>query len=126
MTILKRVLCGLGLAAGLLASGLPAAPASAETLRVLAWDGYADPDWVKEFSAETGIDAKVVFIGSDDEIWAKIKGSEGKDFDVDQYQTLTPNAITLNPNQATPAGAYSSGLQTPTTRSYGINLNISF
>ena len=49
---------------------------------MLAWEGYADPDWVKEFTAETGIDVNVVFIGSDDEIWAKIKGSEGKDFDV--------------------------------------------
>ena len=49
---------------------------------MLAWEGYADQDWVKEFTAETGIDVNVVFIGSDDEIWAKIKGSEGKDFDV--------------------------------------------
>ena len=58
-------------------------PASAPaSLRVLAWEGYADQDWVKEFTAETGIDVNVVFIGSDDEIWAKIKGSEGKDFDV--------------------------------------------
>jgi TonB-linked SusC/RagA family outer membrane protein len=49
-----------------------------------------------------------------------------KDFDVDQYQTLNSSAVTLNPNSPTPAGAYTSGLQTPTTRSYGFNLNISF
>src|SRR5689334_25236702 len=65
-----------------LAAGLWASTASAEALRVLAWEGYADADWVKDFTKETGIDVKVVFIGSDDEIWAKIKGSEGKDFDV--------------------------------------------
>ena len=58
------------------------AAAMAKELRVLAWDGYADDDWVKEFEKETGADVKVVIIGSDDEIWAKIKGSEGKDFDV--------------------------------------------
>ena len=58
------------------------AHAMAKELRVLAWDGYADDDWVKEFEKQTGADVKVVFIGSDDEIWAKIKGSEGKDFDV--------------------------------------------
>ena len=53
--------------------------------------------------------------------------SRFKDFDVDQYQTLTPGAATLNPNSGvSPAGAYTSGLQTPTTRSYGINLNLSF
>jgi putative spermidine/putrescine transport system substrate-binding protein len=111
MTLLKRVLCGAGLAASLLTAGIFAAPASAaETLRVLAWDGYADPDWVKEFIAETGIDTKVVFIGSDDEIWAKIKGSEGKDFDVMAVNTaqlqryidaklVTPWDLSAIPNQ---------------------------
>lgn len=71
----------LGLAFGITMS-LPASAAMAENLRVLAWDGYADADWVKEFTDTTGIGVDVVFIGSDDEIWAKIKGSEGKDFDV--------------------------------------------
>ena len=55
---------------------------AAKQLRVMAWDGYADDDWVKEFQEQTGSTANVVFIGTDDEIWAKIKGSEGKDFDV--------------------------------------------
>jgi putative spermidine/putrescine transport system substrate-binding protein len=84
--------------------------ASAETLRVLAWDGYADPDWVKEFTKDTGIDVSVVFIGSDDEIWAKIKGSEGKDFDVMAVNTaqlqryidanlVTPWDLSNIPNQ---------------------------
>ena len=57
-------------------------PAPAEELRVMAWQGYADDDWVKEFEKETGAKVNVVFIGTDDEIWAKIKGSEGKDFDL--------------------------------------------
>ena len=52
--------------------------------------------------------------------------SRYKDFDVDQYQSLQPGAVTLNPNSPTAAGAYTAGLQTPTTRSYGFNLNISF
>jgi putative spermidine/putrescine transport system substrate-binding protein len=56
--------------------------AEAKELRVLAWHGYADDDWVKEFERQTGADVNIVFIGTDDEIWAKIKGSEGKDFDV--------------------------------------------
>ena len=77
MTGLKHLLRTAALAAGLWAS-----TASAEALRVLAWEGYADADWVKDFTKETGIDVNVVFIGSDDEIWAKIKGSEGKDFDI--------------------------------------------
>ena len=66
-----------------LALTLSAASAlAAEELRILAWQGYADDDWVKEFEQETGVDVNVVFIGTDDEIWAKIKGSEGKDFDL--------------------------------------------
>lgn len=71
-----------GLASMALGLGLMATTALAENLRVMAWEGYADADWVKEFTKETGIDVDVVFIGSDDEIWAKIVGSEGKDFDV--------------------------------------------
>lgn len=77
MTSLKTIVGAAALAAGLWVSA-----ASAETLRVLAWEGYSDPDWVKDFTKDTGIDVDVVFVGSDDEIWAKIKGSEGKDFDV--------------------------------------------
>jgi putative spermidine/putrescine transport system substrate-binding protein len=69
-------------AAILAVSALTAGNVSAQDLRILAWEGYADSDWVKAFEEETGADVSVVFIGSDDEIWAKIKGSEGKDFDV--------------------------------------------
>jgi len=64
-----------------LAAGL-AMPAAAKELRILAWQGYADDDWVQEFKGQCGCDVSVVFIGTDDEIWAKIKGSEGKDFDL--------------------------------------------
>lgn len=77
---IKRLLTGIAFAS--LTLSLMASAARAETLRVMAWDGYADKDWVADFTKETGIDVDVVFIGSDDEIWAKMKGSEGKDFDV--------------------------------------------
>jgi len=102
---LKKLLCG-----AVLAAGLWTAQAQAEALRVLAWEGYADADWVKDFTKETGIDVNVVFIGSDDEIWAKIKGSEGKDFDVIAVNTaqlqryidaklVTPWDLSAIPNQ---------------------------
>ena len=57
-------------------------PPSAEELRILAWQGYADDDWVAEFEKETGAEVSVVFAQTDDEIWSKIKGSEGEDFDL--------------------------------------------
>src|SRR5258708_32563030 len=80
-SVMRGALPVLAAAATVLAASW-SAPAQAKELRVLAWDGYADDDWVKEFEKKTGADVKVVIIGSDDEIWAKIKGSEGKDFDV--------------------------------------------
>src|SRR5512132_165929 len=69
----------VGLAAAF-AFGEPAF--AAKQLRVLAWEGYADPDWVQAFEKQYDADVSVVFVGTDDEIWAKIKGSEGEDFDV--------------------------------------------
>ncbi len=99
-----------GMAAASLAVSMMASAAFAENLRVMAWDGYADKDWVKEFTAETGIGIDVVFIGSDDEAWAKMKGSEGKDFDVFAVNTaqlqryiaadlVTPIDVDALPNQ---------------------------
>jgi putative spermidine/putrescine transport system substrate-binding protein len=84
--------------------------AVAKELRILAWEGYADDDWVKDFEKESGADVSVVFIGTDDEIWAKIKGSEGKDFDLFAVNTAqlqryidagltTPIDLSKIPNQ---------------------------
>lgn len=98
-----------GLVAGIGLSQMTSS-ALADNLRVLAWDGYADADWVKEFTATTGIGVDVVFIGSDDEVWAKIKGSEGKDFDIFAVNTaqlqryinadlVSPIDVSLLPNQ---------------------------
>ena len=56
---LRLATIGLGI-------GLMTSAALAANLRVLAWDGYADPDWVKDFTAATGIGVDVVFIGSDE------------------------------------------------------------
>ncbi len=98
-------------ASALLAASPPmTGKAIAKELRILAWEGYADDDWVKEFEKESGADVSVVFIGTDDEIWAKIKGSEGKDFDLFAVNTAqlqryidagltTPIDLSKIPNQ---------------------------
>jgi TonB-linked SusC/RagA family outer membrane protein len=49
--------------------------------------------------------------------------SRYKDVDVDQY---TQGTYSQNSNGTYNASSYTSGLQTPTTRSYGFNLNLSF
>ena len=95
---------------------------AAEELRILAWQGYADDDWVKEFEKETGADVNVVFIGTDDEIWAKIKGSEGKDFDLFAVNTAQLQryidaglAAPARPGQAAEPEADAAALPGPVT-----------
>jgi putative spermidine/putrescine transport system substrate-binding protein len=104
----RRAALGMALAAPAILRTTSAL--AAKELRVMAWDGYADDDWVKAFEAESGAKVSVVFIGTDDEIWAKIKGSEGKDFDVFAVNTAqlqryidggltTPHDLSKIPNQ---------------------------
>jgi putative spermidine/putrescine transport system substrate-binding protein len=61
---------------------LPLSVWSAETLRVLAWPGYADPDLVKVFEQRTGARVEVSFIDTDEALWARINGNKAQDFDV--------------------------------------------
>ena len=60
----ERMLLGAVGAAGAGASPGARPAMAAEELRILAWQGYADDDWVKEFEKETGADVNVVFIGN--------------------------------------------------------------
>jgi putative spermidine/putrescine transport system substrate-binding protein len=53
-----------------------------ETLRVLAWPGYADADLVKVFEQRTGSKVEVTLIDTDDALWEKVSHSKGQDFDV--------------------------------------------
>jgi putative spermidine/putrescine transport system substrate-binding protein/spermidine/putrescine transport system substrate-binding protein len=74
---------GISLLAGVVAALLLAVgPAAAETLRILAYEGYADQDWVAAFEKETGAKVNVVFAGSPEEMFAKMQGSGGADYDL--------------------------------------------
>lgn len=53
-----------------------------ETLRVLAWPGYADADQVKSFEKQHGVRVDVSFVSSDDVLRQKISANQGGDFDV--------------------------------------------
>lgn len=61
---------------------LAARPASARTLRVLAWPGYADADVVQAFERREGVKVEVSFIDSDEVLWQRMNQNEGRDFDV--------------------------------------------
>jgi putative spermidine/putrescine transport system substrate-binding protein/spermidine/putrescine transport system substrate-binding protein len=83
-----------GFSAGLttLAAGLAAAPvarAAPADFRILTWEGYAEPEWVKPFEAANNVRTTIAYVGSVDEMFAKMQGSKGQDFDVVAYDTST-------------------------------------
>ncbi len=70
--------------AGLLAGLLFAAGAAAagETLRVLAWPGYADDDVVRAFEKRFNVRVEVTLVSTDDALRDKLTGSQSGDYDV--------------------------------------------
>lgn len=64
-------------------AGISRSPAAAQnTLRVLAWPGYADADLVKVFEQRTGSRVEVTFIDTDEMLWQRINQNGAQDFDV--------------------------------------------
>lgn len=60
-----------------------------ETLRVLAWPGYADPDVVKEFEQRFNAKVEVSIISSDDVLWQKVSAQSGK------YDVVAANTVEI-------------------------------
>jgi spermidine/putrescine-binding protein len=60
------------------------APAHAAdcTLRVIGWEGYMDESFVKPFESQYGCRVIPTYAGSSDEMYAKIKASRGKTYDL--------------------------------------------
>jgi putative spermidine/putrescine transport system substrate-binding protein len=63
-----------------LAFSLPAG--AVETLRVLTWPGYADPDIVKRFEKLHGVRVEVSYVSSDEALRQKLAVRGAGDFDV--------------------------------------------
>ena len=60
-----------------------ASPAAArETLRVLAWPGYADRDLVQAFESRFDARVEVTLVSTDDDLRQKLSANKGRDFDV--------------------------------------------
>lgn len=92
MTSFSRPISRRAFTAGIAASGLAlAAPgltrAADKELRILTWEGYAEPAWVDPFKAATGAEVSIVYTGSVDEMFAKMQASNGADFDVVAFDT---------------------------------------
>lgn len=74
-------------AAGALIAAPTVLRAASKELRILTWEGYAEPEWVDPFKQATGAEVKIVYVGSADEMFAKMQGSQGADFDVVTFDT---------------------------------------
>jgi putative spermidine/putrescine transport system substrate-binding protein/spermidine/putrescine transport system substrate-binding protein len=61
--------------------------AQGKQLRVFAWEGYTEPEWVEPFKQATGAETSIVYAGSVDEMFAKMQGSQGQDFDILIFDT---------------------------------------
>ncbi len=70
-TCVFTLLCGLSLSAS-----------AGETLRILAWPGYADADLVEKFEQRRNVDVEVSYVSTDDELWERINANKGADFDL--------------------------------------------
>ncbi|MEN0037701.1 MAG: extracellular solute-binding protein [Cellvibrio sp.] len=53
-----------------------------EHLQILAWDGYADADLVREFEKRYQVDVKVTLVYSDDELWSKVTEPNSDSYDL--------------------------------------------
>ena len=71
------------LAMGLALLCLTTAPAVAETLELLTWEGYAPKALVDKFQAETGIEVKITYTNNEEMI-AKLRATRGAGFDLAQ------------------------------------------
>ena len=67
---------------GALAAMAPLHARASDTLRVLAWPGYADPDIVQTFERRRNVKVELTIIDSDLDLWNKLRANDALDFDV--------------------------------------------
>lgn len=63
------------------------ADVAAQEVRLFSFEGYAEPEWVEPFTAATGCEVSVAYTGSVDEMFAKMVGSDGADYDLISIDT---------------------------------------
>lgn len=66
----------------LLLTLLPSPAAALQQLKILAWDGYADADLVREFERQHQAKVAVTFVYSDDELWSKVSEAKNGSYDL--------------------------------------------
>src|SRR5258705_11611115 len=54
----------------------------APSLNLLVWEGYADPSYVKAFEEQCACKVSASYMGSSDELVAKLRGGSASNYDV--------------------------------------------
>jgi len=75
-----RVLSKCALAAGI--ASLLACHSGKPTLGLLVWEGYADPSFIRPFEAKCNCTVNASYMGSSDELVAKLRGGSASNYDV--------------------------------------------
>lgn len=65
-------------ATAIAAATLPGQAVAQQELRVMTFEGYAEPAWLKPFEEANNVTVKTVYIGSNDEYMAKLAADGGK------------------------------------------------
>lgn len=76
----------LGSTAALFLTGF-AAGAVAQEVRIFTFEGYTDEEWVSAFEEQSGCTVSATYTGSVDEMFAKMVGSDGADYDLISIDT---------------------------------------
>ncbi|MDT7816143.1 MAG: spermidine/putrescine transport system substrate-binding protein, partial [Acidobacteriaceae bacterium] len=75
----KRFILVVGAMALCVLGGCKKAPA---TLSLLVWEGYADPSFIQGFEAKCQCKVTAAYMGSSDELVAKLRGGASSNYDV--------------------------------------------
>lgn len=81
--VLGASACGNSSSSTTAASNLPASIGNGEgQLNLVAWEGYAQPEWVKPFEASTGCHVHAKYAGSSDEMVTLMRQGGGNQYDM--------------------------------------------
>jgi putative spermidine/putrescine transport system substrate-binding protein/spermidine/putrescine transport system substrate-binding protein len=83
----RPALIALGIVLSAALAGGGALHAQERALRILTFEGYTDDEWVDAFEAAHAARVDVTYVGSVDEMFTTMKGSEGADYDLISIDT---------------------------------------
>ncbi len=103
-------------------------------VRLFSFEGYAEPEWVEPFTEATGCEVNAAYTGSVDEMFAKMVGSDGADYDLISIDTsiiqryvdqglIIPFDMSQVPNAANLLPAFQSVSETMSGgETYGVSM----